>query len=161
MTEEIESKSPEETAAEGVEAAAPEEPALTDRIVQSFEEALRSEGPTVFDRLGYAMFHSLDDRTAQSARAQRGFKPIDALDHYNLGCHQAEAGEFGKAAKSFERAAELNPELAEAVYNLALAQEKAGDLPQARKSWKRWLDLVAEGDETVAVKHHLTELANR
>lgn len=169
MVEEEESQATQTEPEAGVSAeqepeaaeAPPEEPGLTDILVERFAGELQSDGNDTYRRWGFALYHSLDDTAAQAERVRMGIKPVDALDHYNLGCHLASLEDFTKAANAFAKALELDPEFPEGHYNLALAREKAGQAAKATESYQRYLELIDDPEQSTEVKNHLSELANR
>lgn len=141
--------------------APPEEPTLTEKLVEQFASAIDKDGKKAFGRWGFALFHSLSDEKAYAELIRLGFEPRDPLDFYNLGCHHAANENYSKAIDAFHQALKLDPEMAEAQYNLALAQEKAGDTGNARKTWNQYLEGCEDTDEATEIKSHLTELSNR
>ncbi|MCL5270727.1 MAG: tetratricopeptide repeat protein [bacterium] len=133
---------------------------LHGRYVELFAESLAKEGEKTYARWGLAMFHSLSDEQVMAQRRALGFKPVDSLDHYNLGCSLAAEAKYEKAVDSFRKAIELRPDFAEAAYNLAMALELAGDKSAARKAWQAYLDRFAADEETTEIKQRLVALAD-
>lgn len=147
------------TAEETVTEEGQAEVSITESLVGIYDLCLNQDNKETFRRLGFALFHSLSDERAFAELQKLGYKPKDALDHYNLGCQQSIAEKFGEAAKSFAQALKLQPEFPEACYNHALALEKSGDGSAARKAWKDYLDSCSDEAEAEQVREHLKELA--
>ena len=141
--------------------APPEEPTLTEQLVEQFSSAIDKDGKKAFGRWGFALFHSLSDEKAYAELVRLGFEPRDALDFYNLGCHHAAQKNYSKAIDAFHQSLKLDPDMAEAKYNLALAQENSGDNGNARKTWNQYLENCEDTEEASEIKSHLTELSNR
>lgn len=132
---------------------------LTDRVLDYYGKAVERDSKWAYEHIGYALFHSLNDEQAMAELLKLGFKPKDALDHYNMGCKYAAEGKYAEAAKSFAQSVKLNPELKDAQFNHALALEMAGDLNGAKKGWKDIAELYGEEKEAEEIKQHLKELA--
>lgn len=149
-------------AGEGAGQAAAAEPStLTDIQLAAFSAAVAADPKDAYSRWGLALFHSQSDEQAQAQMTALKIELKDALGHYNHGVVLAQKEKYADAARSFAKAAELDPTLIEAVYNLALAEEKAGNTSEARKRWNRYLELCQDPEESAEVKNHITELANR
>lgn len=132
--------------------------ALTQKLVENYEQAIERDGQAAYGHLGFALFHSISPERAQRELSKLGLKPKDALDHYNQGCARAAEEKFSQAADSFAAALKLNPELKEARFNLALAQEKNGDAAHAKKTWNELLGMLGE-EEAAEIRAHLKEMA--
>ena len=135
------------------------EPILTDTLVERFGKDLEEKGKSAYSKWGFALFHSLDEERAQDERERLGFKPADALDHYNVGCRLAAKDKYAAALKSFALAVELDSEFFEARFNQALATEKTGDLAEAKKIWNELSKNCEDQEEVAQIKGHLAELA--
>lgn len=135
---------------------------LHGRLLEDFKSSLENGPEGTYRRWGYAWMHSMGDEDAMAQRVALGYKPVDALDHYNLGCLQAADEDFGTAARSFGKAIELDATLNEARYNHALALETAGKAADARQAWKAYLEASGElsEEETKQIKDRLTALAD-
>lgn len=129
------------------------------RYLDWFKQSLAAEGETAYKRWGMPLFHSMTDEEVESQRAALGFEVRDALDQYNRGCLLAGREDYAGAAKAFDRALALDPDLEEALFNRALTAEKTGDLAKARELWNRYLDRYGESDDADDVKDHLGTLA--
>lgn len=70
-----------------------------------------------------------------------------ALAAYGSGNEKFDACRFAEAAVAYERAIQLDPQVAAAYHNLALADEMV-DRPKAMKEWQRFIDL-AEKDPSL------------
>ena len=130
------------------------------RYLDYFRQSLASEGETAYRRWGMPLFHSLNDEETESQRAALGFVPANALDFYNRGCLLAAREDYAGAAKAFEKASQLDDQLAEAVFNRAMALEKAGDIAKARSVWNQYLESFGEAEDVPEVKEHLGSLAS-
>ena len=139
----------------------PADPTLSDNLLSRFEDDLAQKGLDAYARWGFALFHSQGDEQSAKARAQLGMKPIDAVDHYNEGCVQAQSGDFAAAAASFKTALEMDSNFGEARFNLGVALDKSGDAAGAREHIKQYLDTLEEPEEADQVRQYLGELAGR
>ncbi len=160
MTEKTQEKNaPATDGAVATETPTPEK-LLTETLVESYEQSLDADAKKTFEKLGYALFHSVSDEKAQELLHKFGFKPRDVLDHYNAGCALAAKEKFSDAAKAFAAALDLDSNFEPARFNHALAKEMAGDAAGAKKSWKELLDLCQDEEESARIKQHLKELAD-
>lgn len=125
-------------------------------LVEFLKQSLTAEGEPAYQRWGLPLFHSMSDEDAEAQRAALGFAPADALDFYNRGCLLASREDFSAAAKAFERAFQLDGQLAEAAFNRAAALEKAGDSAKAREAWQLYLERFGDNEDAVEVKEHLS-----
>ncbi len=66
--------------------------------------------------------------------------------HVNIGFAMLGLGRVGLARDSFERAANLRPDQANAYYGLALAHEAAGDLDLALGAMRSYIHLARDAD---------------
>jgi len=129
------------------------------RYLDQIRESLAAEGEVAYRRWGMPLFHSLSDEEAEAQRAALGFAPHDALDFYNRGCLLASREDYAGAAKAFERAAHLDPTLADAVFNQAQALELAGNKNASRATWQAWLTQFGDSEDAAEVKQHLETLS--
>lgn len=129
------------------------------RQLELLRQSLAAEGEVAYERWGLALFHSLSDEEVEAQRITLGVEPKDALDFYNRGCLLAQREDFAGAAKAFERAGQLDANLADAFYNRALALESAGDKSAARQAWQGYLERFGESEEAAEVRQHLEALA--
>ncbi len=127
--------------------------------LQAYHEALDRGLDCAGRRFGFVLYHSLPGSEVVELRKQMGFKPIEATDFYNLGVVHAEKEEYAEAIKMFQKALELDSDLAEAEFNLALAFELSGDVTAAKKTWSLYMkrETTNESDRT-EVAEHLKEL---
>ncbi len=77
------------------------------------------------------------------------------IDHLDWGVHLGSLGRYERAAESFRRAAELDPEDLAARFNLALALDLAGRHQEAREAYEH----VLESDSSNADAHLNLSLA--
>lgn len=134
------------------------EPILTETLVERFEKDLEEKGKKAYAKWGFILFHTLDEERVQAERERLGFKPVDALDHYNAGCQLASKDKYAAALKSFALAVQLDSEFFEARFNQALATEKVGDLDEAKKIWNELCKNCEDQEEVTQIKGHLAEL---
>jgi tetratricopeptide (TPR) repeat protein len=135
---------------------------LHGRLLEDFKTSFQANPEGVYGRWGYTWLHSMSDEDAMAHREALGFPRVDALDHYNMGCHQAAKEDYAGAAKSFAKAYEMDADLSEALYNQAMAVEAAGKVADARQLWKSYLDKFGDAseEETRQIKDRLTALAD-
>ncbi len=158
-TETKKSKTPKAENEDHIQYEMEEERKLTDVVVEYYSRSVESDSKWAYKHLGYGLYHSIPDAQAFGEMLKMGFKPKDALDHYNMGCHLIAQEKFGEAVKSFSAAVKMDPQLKEAWYNLALAQERDEDVSSAKKSWKELLELLGDHADAEEVKQHLKELS--
>lgn len=128
------------------------------RYLDWFKQSLASEGEKAYQRWGMPFFHSLAPEEIEAQSATLGFETTDALDFYNRGCLLAAREDFAGAIKAFDRALQLDANLAEALFNRALALEKTGNVATARQVWQQYLERYPENDDAEDVKEHLDTL---
>ncbi|MBX7244314.1 MAG: tetratricopeptide repeat protein [Candidatus Sumerlaeaceae bacterium] len=121
--------------------------AILDR---SLDEAL--------SRYGFTLHHSLPPVRQVELMQQLGFKPKDAVDHYNLAGAAIAKEDFKGAVSQLQKALSLDGTFADAVYNLALCHEKLGKKQDAVQMWNRYIELTEGDEEKATVKAHLAEL---
>ncbi len=77
------------------------------------------------------------------------------------GIKSFDAGSYADARKSFEAAAQKNPQNYEALYNLGLACEKLNDAPAAERAYKAALSVKPDLDSAAAALSALSDEAWR
>jgi tetratricopeptide (TPR) repeat protein len=65
---------------------------------------------------------------------------------FALGNSQFHQGHYSKAARSFRRALDLDPEYLRALYSLAVSLEKMGEKERAVSTWRRYLELDPDSE---------------
>lgn len=132
---------------------------LTQKLVETFESSLDRDAKAAYRHMGFGLFHSIAPDKAQRQLIKMGFKPKDALDHYNIGCVHAMDEKWAQAIESFQAALKLDGDLRDAKFNLALAQEKAGEASASKKTWNDLLSKTEQEEEAAEIRAHLKELA--
>jgi len=155
---EMDSQEPR-AAEEAADAGAASAVDLYEDQLEAYHQALDEGLEVAGNRFGFVLYHSLSGSEIVNLRRQMGFVPQVATDHYNLGVVAAEQEKYPEAIKHFQKAMQMDPDLAEAEFNLALAQEKSGDVNAARKQWSSYIkrESINESDRNT-VSEHVKEL---
>jgi len=114
--------------------------------IERFRELLTENRQYAFDRYGWTMFYSLDPEEIHETKAELGWKPSSALDHYNTGAVLCRSGKIAQGLKHLERAQELGLDIPQLYYNLALAYEKRDDVRKAKSLFRKFVDVVEQQD---------------
>jgi tetratricopeptide (TPR) repeat protein len=108
--------------------------------------AANPENSAIHRGLGFAYLRAgkIDEAIAHLREALRlgGAETSDAaLVHYNLGNAEAARGQVREAAGHFERAIEIQPNLADAYNNLGVMRQSAGALEEATRLYRQALSI--------------------
>ena len=90
-------------------------------------------------------------------RRERG----NAGYHFALGHARYHAGDYRRAAESFNEALRIDPGHLEALFSLASAYERGGQREQALRAWRRYLELDPRGDWADRAREHLRALEGK
>jgi Tfp pilus assembly protein PilF len=82
----------------------------------------------------------------------------DATSAYNAGVILSNQRKMAEAAEQFQRAVQMNPQMADAHFQLALAQMNLGKMPEALKSLEQYLVLSPTGSNAEMAKSLIPEL---
>jgi len=96
--------------------------------------------------LAYAMNGNVDNALDYAEKAA-GVDPVGAgQSYYNIGAILTSQGDLAGATQAFERAIEVNPEMAEAYYQIALAKfGNESTIPEAIPLLEKYLELAPAG----------------
>lgn len=131
---------------------------LYERELDRYRETLRLDKDVAAERYGMTLINSLTPAERVQVIRHLGFEITEAVDFYNLGCQSAFEENWSEAINLFRQAAEMDPEMTEAIHNLAICYEKTGHTPQAKATWQVYLDVVEDAHEKARITDHLKTL---
>jgi len=86
--------------------------------------------------------------TEGSAQQRKGNPPAEAVDLYERGRENYEAGRYHEAVGDLKAALELDPDSPNLVYNVARVSELLGELSEAIYYYRRYLSLLKPSEVT-------------
>ncbi|MFO7300923.1 MAG: tetratricopeptide repeat protein [Acidobacteriota bacterium] len=108
----------------------------------------------------YNTMGRLDQAAEAAARAMelQGGQATDATSAYNMGAIMMNAGKVTEARAHFQRAIELDPNMAEAHFQLGMTYINEGNVGEAIKALEQYLSLAPDGPNAQMAKDMLPEL---
>ena len=131
-----------QTALQPAESGAPKALDHYEKEKAHFERLLADNPKEAYRRFGLAMLYSIEDEALVRERNQFNLEPRDALDHYNLGVLENEAGNHREALSHYRKAMAVGTDLPELYYNLALTYRELSETREAKKNFQRYLAIV-------------------
>ena len=139
----------------------------TDDAVAALEAIVETnpEEPSVLAQLA-SLYLALDqeEKAAETLlRMEQSGDPDPAL-WFNIGANFSNGGNYEQAMEAYEKALELNPELAEAVREIGFLRIRTGDKAAAVESLQKYLELrpdAPDADRVRAVSEALVKAAQQ
>jgi tetratricopeptide (TPR) repeat protein len=138
-----------------------------DEAEKAFKTAIEQNPnlPDAYNGLAnvYNALRKFDEAAEASAKAQElqaasGAGPADAGAVFNQGVILWNSGKIAEAKVQFEKAVELDPNMAEAHYWLGMANLNEGKLPEAVGYFEKYVELAPEGQYAAQAKGVIAQL---
>lgn len=97
-------------------------------------------------------------RIQELTRAERESLPVAAVAAFRVGVSDVDGGRLETALQSFERAAGLAPEWADAHYNRGVVLARLGRSSEAQDALRRYLELRPDAPDAITVSERIGEL---
>jgi len=119
------------------------------------------------DVVAYSQLIELAIRQGQGDEAERLLDSApaelknDPVTHYNLGVQHWNVGDAAGAARSFEKAVELDPTMVDAWRQLGLAEANLGENGKAVEHLKKYLELAPDAPDAAGLRQYVEKLESQ
>jgi Tfp pilus assembly protein PilF len=133
---------------------------------EAYKTAVKMDAQSIEAWEGLAILYNTQKKFTEAGEAsakvielqKAGGGAGDATSAYNAGVIMSNQRKMAEAAEQFQRAVQLNPQMADAHFQLALAQMNLGKMPEALKSLETYLSLSPTGSNADMAKSLIPEL---
>ena len=133
---------------------------------EAYKTATKMDDKNIEAWEGLAIMYNTQKKFTEAGEAQAkalelqkaGGGAGDATSAYNAGVILSNQRKMAEAAEQFQRAVQMNPQMADAHFQLALAQMNLGKMPEALKSLETYLSIAPTGSNADMAKALIPEL---